>query len=79
MELVLVKYLTLLWILAPFGLNASDVIFEDVSLLKARYEHVGNISVVGPIASSDFSHSRYGKQRFCAVIISAAPNPTKIV
>ena len=33
MELTLVKYLILLWILAPFGLNASDVIFDDVRKL----------------------------------------------
>ena len=26
----LLKYILLLWVLAPIGLNASDVIFDDV-------------------------------------------------
>ena len=30
----LLKYILLLWVLAPIGLNASDVIFDDVREYK---------------------------------------------
>ena len=62
-EFDFIKLVILIWFLAPFGYNASDMIFDLVSISNVREERMSelnNISGCHPPHSLPHSHARPG-------------------